>query len=109
MGYRKTKETVEAARNWSKFVARNKRFIEAAGLPQVVTESISTWDDFLMHGYLDHHDEPSRFTVDQLSDAQYAALVQAVDSYFVNGYEYFTPKALREEDQQVFEMRFRTS
>ena len=109
MGYRRSTENVEAARNWSTFVARNRRVIESAGLPHVATESIDNWDDFLMHGYLDHHHDPTGFTVDQLSDEQYGALQQLVESYFVSGYEYFTPMALRDDDLQVFDMRFRTS
>ena len=108
MGYRRSKENVEAARNWSTFVARNRRVVEAVGLPQVVTESINHWDDFLMHGYLDHHDDPTGFTVDQLSEEQYTALLQFVDSYFASGYEYFTPVALRDEDRRRLEMRYRT-
>lgn len=107
MGYRRLKESVEAARDWSTFVARNRSVVEAAGLPQVVTESIPHWDDFLMHGYLDHDHDPTGFTVDQLSDEQYAALLQFVDSYFAVGYEYFAPMALRVEDLQRLEMRYR--
>ena len=108
MGYRRSKNSVAAARHWSTFVARNNRVIEAAGLPQAVTESIDHWDDLLMHGYLDHHDDPTGFTTEQLSDEQYAALLQLVESYFVNGYEYFTPMALRDEDREWFERRYRT-
>ncbi len=107
MGYSRSRESKEAARNWSRFVDRNIRVIEAVGLPLLVTESISHWDDFLMHGYLDHHIDASGFTMDQLSDDQYAALLQLVESYFVSGYEYFTPVVLRLEDQQRFELRFR--
>lgn len=88
--------------------ARNSRVIEAAGLPEAVTESINQWDDFLMHGLLDHHDNPTAFNVDQLSDEQYAALLQFVYSYFARGYEYFTPMALRDGDRQTFETRYRT-
>ena len=97
MGYRRSKEKVGAARNWSTFVARNRRVVEAVGLPQVVTESINHRDDFLVHGYLDHHDDPTGFTVDQLSEERYTALLQFVDSYFASGYEYFAPTALRDE------------
>jgi hypothetical protein len=108
MGYRRSKENVESARNWSTFVARNRSAVETVGLPQVVTESIDHWDDFLMHGYLDHHDDPTGFTVDQLSEEQYTALLQFVDGYFASGYEYFTPVALRDEDRRRVEIRYRT-
>lgn len=55
-----------------------------------------------------HHDDPTGFTMDQLSDGQYAALLQLVESYFVSGYEYFTPVVLRGEDRERLEMRYRT-
>lgn len=106
MAYRRSKEALQAACNWSTFVARNSKTIEAAGLPEVVTESIEHWDDFLMHGYLDHHPDPTEFDVNQLSTGQYTALVQLVDSYFVSGYEYFTPMTLREEDLLRLQMRY---
>ncbi len=91
-----------AARNWATFATLNHSVIEAAGLPQVEIESINHWDDFLMHGCLDHHDDATGFTVDQLSNIQNAALVQFVDSYFDSRHEYFTPMALRNEDREGF-------
>lgn len=107
MGYRRSKESADAARQWSTFVARNREVIEAAGLPEVVTQSINHWDDILMHGHLDHHLDPTGFSVDQLSEQQYTALLQLVESYFVSGYEYFTPIVLRVEDRERLEMRYR--
>jgi hypothetical protein len=107
MGYRRSKERADAARHWSTFVTRNREVIEAAGLPQVVTQSIDHWDDLLMHGHLDHHRDPAGFNVEQLSEKQYASLLQLVESYFVSGYEYFTPMALRGEDRERLEMRYR--
>src|SRR6266498_178096 len=107
MGYRRSREGVSAARDWATFVERNGSVVEAAGLPLVVMKAINHWDDFLTHGYLDHHLDQTGFKVDQLSDEQYAALLQLVESYFLNGYEYFTPGALRSEDQRWLESRFR--
>jgi hypothetical protein len=99
MGYRRSPEKVKSARGWRAFVDRNQALIEAAGLPLIVIESVDHWEDFLMHGYLDHHDDPAGFSVDQISERQYNALVQLVESYFVSGYDYFTPIALRYKDQ----------
>jgi hypothetical protein len=107
MGYLRSKKRVEAASDWSKFVARNMSVVEEAGLPPVVTESIKLWDDFLIHGYIDHHRYPTDFSVDQLTDEQYTALLQFVDSYFAQGYEYFTPTVLRVEDSKRLELRYR--
>ncbi len=107
MGYRRSKQKVEAAGRWTTFVARNKNLIYAAGLPEPVTRSIDHWDDFLMHGYLDHHEDPHGFSVDQLSEQQYGAVLQLVESYFVSGYEYFEPVALRSEDSRALNDQFR--
>ncbi len=107
MGYRRSKRKVEAAGGWTTFVARNKNLIYAAGLPEPVTKSIDHWDDFLMHGYLDHHEDPHGFSVDQLSEQQYGAVLQLVESYFVSGYEYFEPVALRSEDSRALNDQFR--
>lgn len=60
-----------------------------------------------MHGYLDYHHGPTGFTMDQLSGEQYETLLQFVDKYFAGGYEYFTPIALRVEDRQRLEERYR--
>jgi hypothetical protein len=106
MGYRRSNEKVRAARDWNSFVAKNIETIRTAGLPELVTTSIRHWDEFLIHGYLDHHEDPSRFTVDELSEEEYSALVKLVESYFMCGYEYFTPIALRSVDQQILDHRF---
>jgi hypothetical protein len=41
-----------------------------------------------------------------LTGDQYALFVDLVESYFVAGYEYFTPMALKIEDQGHLESRF---
>jgi hypothetical protein len=106
MGYRRSKRQLDAERVWTEFVTANSEAISAAGLPDMVTKSISHWDDFLMHGHLRYHVDPSRFSVTQLSEGQYAALVQVVESYFAFGYEYFEPAALRDDDALFLKDRF---
>ena len=106
MGYRRSKDRADAARRWSTFVTRNRGVIDAAGLPELATQSIRHWDDLLMHGHLDHHSDPAGFSVEQLSEEQYAALLQLVESYFAGGYGYFAPLALRDGDRERLEMRF---
>ena len=46
------------------------------------------FDDFLMHGYLDHHPDDTGFKIESLGADQRANLVLLVESYFVAGYEY---------------------
>ena len=106
MGHRRSKERVQAAHSWATFVARNREQILAAGLPDFVMQSIDRWDDFLLHGCRDHHGDPSGFTIDQLSEQQYGALFQLVESYFVSGYEFYEPSVLRSEDQGRLKHRF---
>ncbi|MGH7586902.1 MAG: hypothetical protein ACREMH_11695 [Gemmatimonadales bacterium] len=59
-----------------------------------------------MHGRFRHHADPSGFTIDSLTDDQYTALVELVESYFLAGYEYFTPTALKVGDQSRLAGRF---
>lgn len=106
MGFRRSKARIAAGRQWMSFVARNARVIRVAGLPEAVTGSIGCWDDFLLCGYADLGQGVGRYSVDQLSETQYVALTKLVDSYFAAGYEYFTPRALRSEDQQGLNARY---
>lgn len=62
------------ARFWRKRVLNNQASLDACGLPLLVLEDEDHWWDFLLHGYLDHHEDPSRFNVSQLSPAQMRAL-----------------------------------
>lgn len=48
--------------------------IEATGLPLIVFESWEHFEDFLMHGYLDHHPDPVGVTVDVLTRDEKQAL-----------------------------------
>jgi len=106
VGFSRWKHRSQAARAWAAFIDRNTSAVRAAGLPEAVTASVARWDDFLMHGRLEHHDDPTAFAIDQLSESQYAALTLLVESYFVAGYEFFTPEALRIEDQRALRARF---
>ena len=104
MGYRRSPDQVAAARNWRHFVERNAAVVAATGLPPLATASIAEWDDFLMHGYVSG--DPGAFDVDQLSAAQYASLVEFAANYFAAGYEFYTPMALRVDDQAALRARF---
>jgi hypothetical protein len=106
MGYRRSKARIAAARAWASFVARNAPVIRQAGLPEAVLASLACWEDFLVRGQLECSPDRAGFLVTQLSETQYGALTQLVDSYFAAGYEYFLPLALRSEDQQVLTARY---
>ena len=96
MGYRGSRDRIKAAADWAAFIDANRNVIKAAGLPEQVTASIAAWEDFLGQDGA------------RLSEAQYAALWQLVDSYFARGYEYFSPAVLRAGDLQRLDMRYRS-
>lgn len=106
MTYRRSPQKAAAKRQWDRFVSSNQPIITASGIPAAVFSSIGRFDDFLCHGYLDHHVDPSEFRVDFLNPAQYNALVTLTESYFAAGYEWFTPLALRPTDQDTLRKRF---
>ena len=87
-------------------MAANLERIQAAGLPPLATQSVSHWDDLLVHGRFTPHAEPSAFVIDGLTDEQYNVFVDLVESYFMAGYEYFVPTALKLEDQHRLASRF---
>jgi hypothetical protein len=51
-----------------------------------VIETQKRFEDLLMHGYLDHHDDPTRFTIDELDAKKMEEFKQLVDRYFAAGY-----------------------
>jgi hypothetical protein len=106
MTHRRAPHKAAAADAWDRFVSANGPVIAASGIPNTLLASIDHFDDFLMHGRLEHHPDDSGFTIDSLSADQYASLVLFVESYFAAGYEWFTPAALRPEDQQRLGARF---
>jgi hypothetical protein len=106
MGFRRSSKRTRAIREWARFVAANRERFDAAGLPVSATQSIEHWDDLLMHGRFDRHVDPAHFQIRELSPDQYAVLVDLTDSYFAAGYEYFTPSALKEGDQDRLRSRF---
>jgi hypothetical protein len=106
MTYRKSPQKAAAKQQWDRFVRSNQPIITASGIPAAVVSSIDHFDEFLCHGYLDRHVDPSEFRVDSLNPDQYNALVTLTESYFAAGYEWFTPLALRLTDQDALRMRF---
>ena len=103
MGFRRSPDRGAAQKAWRRFVEANAAVIAAAGLPPTATASVTDWDDFLTHGYL--VGGPGAFSVDQLSPAQYASLAELAGNYFAAGYEFYTPMALRAEDQAALRAR----
>ena len=106
MPYRKRKEKFYNKKRWKLFVDENKEFFQNAGLPLSIIEDEEYWIDFLMHGYLDHHENPLRFNVKQLNEKQYNILKELVCKYFGVGFSYFSPIALSSLDQDEVRKNF---
>ena len=66
---------------WKQFRLRHRSLFTDSGVPLSICESQAIFDDFLMHGYLDHHPDPSGFTVNELSSSERAALKELVVEY----------------------------
>ena len=77
MSYRRNNEKDLAWREW---LQRNKDALNECGLSGIVLRSEAHWWDFLMHGYLDHHGDPSNFTIDDLSKAEMKCLKEFLES-----------------------------
>jgi hypothetical protein len=104
MGFRRSPDRAAAARDWKQFVESNAHVIVACGLPPAATARIDSWDELLTHGFL--ADDPGRFMVDQLTPDQYRSLVELISNYFSAGYEFYTPMALKPDDQALLRARF---
>jgi hypothetical protein len=69
---------------------------------------VAHWDDLLRYGHFKYQADPSHFALGSLTEHQYRVFVDLVESYFLAGYEYFTPTALKLEDQSRLTRRFRS-
>lgn len=81
MAYRKPGGKADENRRWTLFCQAHKEVLEEIQLPFVVLETQAHFADFLMHGYLDHHDDLSQFTVDALTDSQRRLLARLIEAY----------------------------
>ena len=108
MAYRRPLAQAGASRRWRAFLAEHQSLVEEIGLPDAVLATESHWADFLMHGWLDHHKDPTGFSVTEISPKRYPQLVELVRLYFAAGYPYFTVMALEFEDQARLQATFGT-
>jgi len=87
MAFRRDKQAALEKRRWEDFIDANRRLFEQSGIPQAVYQSQEWFDDFLMHGYIDHHPYPTDFTVDSLNPRETATLKQIVLAYIKAGFD----------------------
>ena len=86
MGYRRKKNQLQGNKKWEKFCNKNKTLMNNTGLPSIYLDNRNLFDDFLMHGYIDHHDDPIRFTDEQMTDEQISNLRLLIRKYFEAGF-----------------------
>jgi hypothetical protein len=81
MTYRRKSENQIA---WNKWLSKNVKTLKDCGVPDIVVESESRWWDFLLHGYLDHHDDISKFSEENLSETEMLNLFNFLKSELSN-------------------------
>ena len=74
MSYRR-KQTQDET-EWRSWLKQHASLVQETGLPDIVLQDDDHWYDFLDHGILDHHEDPTHFNVDQLSVRQKSALLR---------------------------------
>lgn len=71
---------------WSRFIEAQQCLIAQTGLPEPYYLSQDYFEDFLMHGYIDHHEDPNAFTIEAMSEAQRGSLIKLVREFFRAGF-----------------------
>ena len=67
MSYRSNNEK---NRFWHKWLIQNREHLSGCGLPEIILNDESHWQDFLLHGYLDHHFDDNNFALENLSSEE---------------------------------------
>lgn len=86
MSYRRSKAVATDANKWRDFLERHRDLVITSGLPSSVISTREIFEDLLMHGYLDHHEDPSSFAVSKLEADQFHSFRELVFLYFAEGY-----------------------
>jgi hypothetical protein len=81
MTFRRTKRAAHATQDWQRFLHSNHDALERTGVPLSIYESREMFEDLLMHGYIDHHEDLSHFAVRELSEEQRSLLVDVVVAF----------------------------
>jgi hypothetical protein len=92
MAYRKQKPDVKEVQRQKGWIEANREILANLGLPPIVRLDFAHWSDFLENGCLDHHEDSTGFSVDQLTTAQVAGLRRFLESEYSTDY---TPPLLR--------------
>jgi hypothetical protein len=86
MTFHRNKQDAQERKRWRAFCVTNQDLIESIGLPLSVVETHERFEDLLMHGYLDHHADPTKFSISELNAVQVEKFKAFIDRYFAAGY-----------------------
>lgn len=87
MSHRRDSADAAEKRRWRRFLDDNRAEFEATGLPQHLYQTRAVFDDFLMHGHLDHHAAPFQFSFAELTQDRATAARELVVRYLAAGYQ----------------------
>lgn len=86
LSFRRAKETALEAKRWIDFLSRNDKSLATIGIPRSIYASHEMFVDFLMHGYIDHHADLTRFSVGELSSNGRDLLTDVIANYLIAGF-----------------------
>lgn len=70
MAFRLASAIILKRKKWHQFCLEHQALIDMTGLPMTVFETWERFEDFLLHGYLDHHPDPAAAAIDTLTEDQ---------------------------------------
>jgi len=86
MSYKKPKAIAINKIKWDHFVNTEFKLFHETGLPLSYYEDEDNFTDFLMHGYIDHHHDVIRYSIDDMSPSQRANLKCLLIKYYMAGF-----------------------
>lgn len=100
MSYRRSTAVAADSRKWGDFLESHRDVVIASVLPGSVMATREIFEDLLMHGYLDHHEDPTSFAISKLDDEQFHSFRDMVFLYFAEGYPDPGLMALPQKDRE---------
>lgn len=87
MSFRRNKQDSRRTKAWHHFLVETRELLVMSGVPLRIHETLELWEDFLMHGYLDHHPDEPAFSIDELTTEQKALLKEIIARYLQAGFD----------------------
>lgn len=107
MSFRKNNNEDRIERlNWEDFCKRNRRLMERIGLTTPTFETEDRFRDFLLHGYIDHHDDWSEYSVRKMNEEQYELFKVLIGRYLDAGYDALSMMAISRKELIEFAKKY---